>query len=185
MAAVSCPLPANLDSYRRCVQWPHPTKRGGTAPTVLHRGVYGLGRKKESKARPCWRRDGPLGRPAGKTSVFHPFPAYSHCLPAVRPGGRTLRVGGHGPPTPTETQIFRSSKVVGSGPLGDGPALRPCARMYLPISLSQAMHLPLKYATYRCYIILRTGNAAALYFFILPLQFKASHARITKNIKKL
>ena len=34
-------------AYHRCVQWPHPTKRGGTAPTVSHRGVYGLGRKKK------------------------------------------------------------------------------------------------------------------------------------------
>lgn len=33
----------------------------------------------------------PWVRPVGKTSVFHPFPANSYCLPTVRPGGRTLR----------------------------------------------------------------------------------------------
>ncbi len=85
---------------------------GPRHPTVPHREMYGLGWKKESGACPYWRRGGPLGRPAGKTSVFWPFPANSYCLPAVRPGGRALRVGGHSPPTPTEIKTFKSSKVV-------------------------------------------------------------------------
>ena len=75
---------------QRCVQWPHPTKRGTTAPYGAT-GSVRFGVEKESEACLYWRRDGPLGRPAGKTSVFRPFPAHSHCLPAVRPGGRTLR----------------------------------------------------------------------------------------------
>ncbi len=35
------------------------------------------------------RRGGPLGRPAGAGPALRSFLANSHCLPAVRPGGRT------------------------------------------------------------------------------------------------
>ncbi len=35
------------------------------------------------------RRGGPLGRPAGAGLALRSFLANSHCLPAVRPGGRT------------------------------------------------------------------------------------------------
>ena len=45
---------------------------------------------------PGLRRDGPLGRPAGKASAFRSFPAHSDYLPAVRPVAAPYEARGHG-----------------------------------------------------------------------------------------
>ncbi len=57
---------------------------------------------KGKRAPPYWRRDGPLGRPAGKASAFRSFPANSHCLPAVRPVA-----------APYETQVHDTPRFSG------------------------------------------------------------------------
>ena len=51
------------------------------------------------------RRGGPLGRPAGAGLVVRPFLANSDCLPAVRPGGRTLRSAGLRHPTVSHRKV--------------------------------------------------------------------------------
>ena len=86
---------------QQCVQVAAPYEARGHGTLRCHIGrcmVWDEERKAGHAV--YWCRGGPLGRPAGKASVFRPFPANSYCLPAVHPGGHTLLTSGRTPGFP-------------------------------------------------------------------------------------
>ena len=90
------------------------------------------GTEKGMRGMPGLRRDGPLGRPAGKASAFRSFPAHSDYLPAVRPVAAPYEAQGPRLPTASHREVYSLGRRRVRGALPDwrrdGPLGRPAEK---------------------------------------------------------